>query len=133
MTAGKARQRQVEQARLVLIDKRTGLLMRGEILTVNEEPRAGFLGRHFDGDARLVGLRTDDSGHPALQNAGLLRRDQRDRVAEKRLVVKIDRRDDRYGRLLNHIGRVEAPAHADLQDQRIGSARVRKRAAPRRW
>ena len=44
------------------------------------------------------------------------------RDLEPSVLVGLDRdgRDDREGRCLDHVGRIEAPAQADLEEERIG-------------
>ncbi len=91
-----------------------------EILPVNEERRSRLCGGFLDRGERFVGLRSDDRGHASFQNARLLRRDERERVAEKRLVVEVDRCDDADGRFVDHIRRVETPAHADFENECVG-------------
>jgi hypothetical protein len=62
---------------------------------------------------------------------GLLGGDLGERVAEELLMVHVDRRDDREARAVDHVGRVEPPAEADLQQRHVGgvSAKATKAAA----
>ena len=51
---------------------------------------------------------------------GLLRRDQRQRVAEQFAVIERDRGDGAGGRPIDHVGRVAAAAETHLQHAQIG-------------
>ena len=69
---------------------------------------------------RVLVLRADDAGHAALEDAGLLRGDAGEVVAEEILVVVADRRDHRGERRVDDVGGVEAAAEPDLEQRDIG-------------
>ena len=73
--AGKLRQRQVEEAVVVLVDEPPALGEGHVFGAVAEERRARRLGLELDHRQRVLVLRADDAGSAALQDAGLLRRD----------------------------------------------------------
>ena len=75
VAADQPRQRQIEQARLVLIDHAAMFLMGGEILAEHEDRRAQLVGAAQDDIARRIVLRPDDQRHARLDDAGLLGRD----------------------------------------------------------
>jgi hypothetical protein len=50
-----------------------------------------------------------DAGRAALHDPGLRRRDLRQRVAQERLVIEADRRQDRQARTLDDVRRIEPP------------------------
>ena len=120
MCAWQARQRQVHQAVLVLVDHAPVFLVRHEILSPDRGGRAEFRGALLDDVPRLFGLGADDAGCVGLDDAGLFARDQGYRIAEKGLVVEVDGRDDGRGRLRDDVGGVIFSAEADLEDQHVG-------------
>ena len=74
---------------------------------------------HRDDDvARLGGHRTDDDGDAAPDDAGFLRGNRGERVAEILLVIEIDRGDGRRDGL-HDVRRVEASAEADFEHRDI--------------
>ncbi len=71
--------------------------------------------QHSLGFRPLLG---EDGGYARLQNAGLFGRDLLDRVAEKYLVIVIDRRD--HAKLgSHHVGGIQAAAQPHLQHHRV--------------
>ena len=75
--ARKAGQRQIKQARLVLIDEAPALLAAREILRADQDGRAQLLGLALDDGAGLILLRGDDHGDARLDDARLLEGDAR--------------------------------------------------------
>src|SRR5689334_19111779 len=66
----------------------------------------------------LWALPRKDRRNSGLQDPGLLARDGLDGVSQVRLVIEIDGRDHGKSRL-HHVGRIQAPAEADLYNGRI--------------
>ena len=66
-----------------------------------------------------LALAADHGGGRALQDAGLFGGDLLQRLAQEARMVVADRRDRRQSGL-DHVGRVEAAAHADLDHREIG-------------
>ena len=69
--AGEVGQRQVEQAGLVLVDHAAAFGPDVPVLAVGQQRRAEAGGAGLDHREALVGLRADDAGHAALEDAGL--------------------------------------------------------------
>ena len=90
MAAVKFRRRQIEQAGLVLIDQPPALLGRGPVLAGDLQRRIEPRRLPFDHGERVARLRGDDGRRPALEDAGLLRGDLFERIAEKIDVVDRD-------------------------------------------
>jgi hypothetical protein len=132
-TPGKLRQRQVEQAGFVLVDK-AAVLLEGLPILARDGQRGVHLRRDaLDRHQALVGLRRDDRRHPLLEDAGLLAGDGRQRIAEKVLVVVVDGGDDAEARPGHDIGGVEPPAEADLEQQGSRRACAKRRAGRPPW
>ena len=83
-------------------------------------PRVVDEQRHRLGLARGA----DERALPALEDAGLLERDRRERVAEDRLVIERDAGDDR-DRRVDDVRRVEPAAEPDLEHRDVDAARRR--------
>ena len=79
--------------------------------------RAGLA---LDHRKRLARLRRHDRRHAALEDAGLLGGDLLERIAEELDVIERDRRDHGRERTVDHVGGVEPPAQADLEQQHVG-------------
>src|SRR5712691_3841902 len=75
--------------------------------------RADFRGASFNYGCGFGTLLADDRGYSRLKNARLLPRYSFDGRAEIRLVIEIDRRDYRHGRL-HQVGGVQASTQANL-------------------
>ena len=123
--------RQIHQAALVLIDQPSALdidvpLLPGAIQRRVHAPRL----RLDDGD-RLGRLLRADHRHVALDDAGLLAGNRRQRVAEKFGVIHADRRDHGRQRRVDHVGGVEPPAETDFQQHHVGRM-LREQAERRR-
>ena len=93
VAADQARQRQVEQSGLVLIDHAAMFLAAEEILAEDEGRRAELVGAAQDHFARDLVLRPDHHRHAGLDDAGLLARDGGEVVAQKFDVIQADRLD----------------------------------------
>ena len=76
------------------------------------------LAHALDLGSRLVRLHADDGRHATLQDAGLLMRDEAQRIAQILLVVVVDGGDDRHGGI-NDIRCIEPAAEAHLEDEVI--------------
>ncbi len=120
MAADQARARQIEQAVLVLVDQPAALGRRDPVLIGEEEGGAFACRLGLDDGERLRNLRRDDRRRTALEDAGLLGRDQLDGVAEEFLVVDRNRRDHRGQRMFDDVGGVEPAAETDLEQDHVG-------------
>ena len=71
-------------------------------------------------------LRTDRHRHAGFHDAGLLRGDQRQRLAQQFAMIQRDRGDRAGGRIVDHVGRIAAAAQADFQHAQIGGVRANR-------
>ncbi len=76
--------------------------------------RADLGGARLQHGLPVARLRRDHARHAVLQDAGLLERDLRHRLAQEMLMVERDRRDRGDGGARDHVGGVEPPAQSDL-------------------
>ncbi len=120
MAAAQLRQGQVEQAVLVLEDE-PAVLFEGLPVLVGDGHRAAqALGRPHQNLARFIRLDSDHGRPAALQDAGLFRRDQGQRVAQILLVVVVDGGNHRDSRVGDDIGCVQPAAQSNLQQEIVG-------------
>ena len=120
MAAVKLRRRQVEQAVAVLINQPAALLGRRPVLAGDDQRRFNPRRLPLDDGERLARLRRHRRRHAALEDAGLLRGDRSDRVAEKIAVVERHRRDRARQRTLDDVGGVQPSAKSDFEQQHVG-------------
>ena len=81
-------------------------------------------GRAFPDDRLcFFRLRRGDDRNVRLDDSGFLGRNFCDRGTEPFLVIKVDRGNDRNRRRYG-IGRIQAPAHASLEDENFASRLV---------
>ncbi len=120
VAANEGWQRQVEQLVLGLHHEAAALLIGVEVLAPGEQRRADAVCLATDHLVRFLLLLRDHDGHAGTQNAGLLECDLCQRRSELLGVVERDRRDDRQLRPVDHVGRVEPAAEANLEQQHIG-------------
>ena len=131
--AGQARQRQVHQPVLVLVDHAPVLAEGQEILAVYGDGRTQALGRIGDHGKRGVEFLLADHGRAArLEDTGFLGRDQLDPVAEIGFMVERDRHDDRDSGPPDDIGGIETPAQSHLDDGGVGRMLRKQHEADRR-
>ena len=88
-------------------------------------------GLALDDRKRLARLRGHDRRHVGLEDAGLLGGDLADGVAEMLGMIERHRGDHGRQRTLDHVGGVEPPAQADLEQQHVGRM-AREQQEPRR-
>jgi hypothetical protein len=112
--------RQIDQPGIVLIDEAAAFFRGGPILAGDPDRRLHARGLPLDHGERLARLRGHDRRHVALEDAGLLSRDQRDRVAQELGVVERHRRDNGGERALDHVGGIEPAAEAHFEQQHVG-------------
>src|SRR5690349_19341301 len=110
MPAVELRRRQIEKAGIILINQAAALFRGGPVLAGDPDRRLHASGLALDHRKRLARLRRHDRRHLALEDAGLLRGDERDGVAEKLGVVERYRRDHGCEWMLDHVGGVEPAA-----------------------
>ena len=120
MAADEARQRQVEQQFLQLHHETAALLVGVELLAPHDQRRAKTQRLGTDDVLGLRLLLRNNGRHPSAQNAGFLGRDLRQRGAELLGMVERDGRDDVEHRAVDDVGRIEAAAEADLEQQHVG-------------
>src|SRR5205085_12285734 len=120
MPAEKLRQRQIEEAVLVLEHQPAMLLVGLPVLIGDEEGGIGGLSGTFDFIAGFIGLSADDADNITLEDAGLLMRDRRQRIAQILLMIVVDGCNDGEGRSCDDIGGVEASAEADFEKHIVG-------------
>ena len=94
--------------------------MRVPVFAVSVNARAGFLRVALQHRHRLGGLGGNDRRRAAAENPGLLAGDFAERVAEKRLMVEIDRRHHGGEGRFHDIGGVETAAEPDFDDGVVG-------------
>ena len=119
MRAGEFRQRQVEQAVIVLIDKPPALGEGHVFAAVAEKRGAGGFRLELDHRQRMLVLRGDDARQAALQDAGFLRGDSGEVGAEELCMIMADRSDHRGERRLHDIGRVKPAAKPHFEQAEI--------------
>ncbi len=123
VASGQTRPRQVEKTVDILEHQASVLFERGPVLTADHQRSGADFRRHpFDhGDD---GLRVGRQHHrrARLDDARFFECDFLDGITEIGLMIERDRRDDRHGRAVNDVGRVEPAAEAHFQQQRIGRA-----------
>ncbi len=95
------------------------------LLTIGKDRRAQLGRRRLNHLHGLILLGADDNGHTAFDDAGLFARNRGQGVAKELLMVDRNRRDDRHGGCVDHVGRVQTPAQPDLE-QRVIRRRARK-------
>ena len=120
MAAREPRQRQIEQALLILEDEAPMLFPRAEILACDRERRrlfARFPRQHLE---RLLGLQAEDGRHLRLEDSRLFESDLGQCRAQKFGMIIGDGRDDRRGGTRDDIGRIDPAAETNLQEQIIG-------------
>ena len=120
MAAVQLRQREIEQAVVVLIDQTAALLVHVPVLAADAKRRTHLRCRALDHVQRRLRLRRDRRRHATLENRGLLGGDLLDGVAEKFEMIHRHRRDRAGERRVDHVGRVEPAAETDLEQQHIG-------------
>ena len=131
MPPEQARQRQIEEAVLVLEDEPAVLLEHVPALPSGKHRGAKLARARFDHAKRRIALAGHDGGPAALQNARLLARDGLDGVAEKGAVIERNRGQHGRKRRIDHVRGVEPSAEACFQKHDIGwiSENARKAAA----
>ena len=120
VAAGQARQRQVKQAALIGVDQPPQLLAGRKILPADGQRRMQPPRLALQHEQRTLVLRRQNGGDAALDNSSFLESDFVDCGAQKLRMVNRYRRHHAGKRTVNHIGRVKAPAKANLQQQVIG-------------
>ena len=131
--SGHFRQRQIEQAGLVLIDQPSVVLAHMVFLPVADQRRAQAVGDLFQHRfAALVLLTGDDHGRAGFDDAAFFRGNGLDVGSEKIGVINGDRRDHAHKRLFDHIGGIETPAQTDLEQHKIGGMLGKQQQGRRR-
>ena len=77
-------------------------------------------------------LRRDYCRHTALEDAGLLGRDQFNRIAKELLMVMRNGSDDCRKRAVHHVGRVKPSTEADFKQKHIGGIACKEQKSRRR-
>ena len=105
---------------LVFADQREVFRHRVDEMRLQPVERRAFgrrlLGNHIIADLALD--RREDRA-PLLDDAGLFARNRAQVGAEEGFVVKVHRRDHRQGRRIDHVGRIEPAAQADLENEEV--------------
>src|SRR5262252_10279388 len=94
-------------------------LMREEVLTKRRHRRTQSVRAAQDHVAGQVLLRSNDHWYLRFDDAGLLGRDVRKRIAEELDVIEADRRDHGGSRSRDDIRRVEPAAKTHFENQRV--------------
>src|SRR5262249_13427185 len=118
-------------AGVILVDETPAFLRRGPVLAGDLDRRLDARGRALDRRQCLARLRRHDRRHLRLENAGLLRRDLADGIAEMFGVIERYRRDHGGKRALDDIGGIKPSAQADFEQQHVGWT-AREQQQPRR-
>ena len=119
MRADQRRRGQIEGQQVAFVAEARGLRRHLPLAPHAEQRRRepGRLG--LDDLGTDLALAADHRGGRALQDTRLLPGDALELVAQESGVVVADRRDGRESRF-DHVGAVEAAAHADLDDAKVG-------------
>ena len=131
MAAVEPRRRQIEEPVAILINEAAAFLGRGPGLARDGERRPHPRRLSLDHGERLAGLTGNNGGHAGLEDAGFLRRNLFDRIAEKVTVIDRDAGDDTGQRPLDHVGGVQPASEPDFKQQHIGRM-MRKQQKRRR-
>ena len=98
-----------------MVDQTTRFDADMPVLAIHQQWRAQRVCACFDDLKTIVFLWADDAGHTAFDDAGLFACNRAQRIAKVLLVVDRDRGDYGHQGTVNHIGRVQTPAKADLK------------------
>ena len=127
----KFRRRQIEQAHIVLIDQPAAFFGRGPVLARDRQRRMHARRLPFDDGERLAHLVHGNGRNIAFENAGFLRRDVDERVAEKVAVVERQFGDDAGNGALDDIRGVEPAAETNFKQHHIGRMARKQQKAGR--